>query len=115
MFSVSIGDIDNLDKLRSKREDFGSVSPSDKSRDAPYWRYVVFGHSPPRQNFTFLKTGDVPSRGGASKPIGAIVRSSNSKMKGTPPTHMYSNGFMASIPSINQKISEAIAKAIADT
>jgi len=99
-FSIGIGNISKLEALRSK----SGSHPSEKSANAPYWRFVVFGHGPPRQTWVFQTLG---YKNG--KRFGKIVRSdTGGRMRGTPPTYMFSNGLKASIDRINFIINDAM-------
>lgn len=99
---IGIGNIDVLDGLRSRRGDFGSSYPSDYSKNAPYWRFVVFGHRPPRMDVTFARKGSF-----AGKDVGDIVPG-QPRMAGTPPTYMFSNGLMAAQTEIDKILKDAI-------
>lgn len=104
--SIGIGNIEQLEQLRSQRELFGSPSPSAYSADAPYWRFVVFGHSPPKGDFTFARTGSV---GGKDS---GLITPGKPKMKGTPPTYMFENGLFVAKTEIDKVINQAITNTV---
>lgn len=97
--NINIGNIQVLESLRSQRSLWGSTWPSEKSANAPYWRFVVWGHSAPRMNVAFVRRGSV-----GGKDVGDIVPGVP-KMKGTPPTYMFENGWFVAQKEINRVLS----------
>ena len=107
---IGVGNINFLDALRSKREAYGSGgSVSARSKNAPYWKFVVWGHSAPKGNFAFKR--GTPKDG---KDVGDIVRTDDykEKMRGTPPTYMFENGWMMAQSKIRKIMRDSISEAM---